>query len=56
MNVTQEQLDRWRAYTEQTRIDLLAARQVVAGGQLQGGDQVLGALLENTLIVGQELG
>lgn len=51
MNVTQTDLDHWRAYAEQSRVDLLAVRQLVAGGQKEGAGQLLGALLENTLIV-----
>lgn len=53
--VPQAQLDRWRAYAEQTRIDLLTVRQLVAGGQKEGAGQLLSALLENTLIVGHSL-
>lgn len=53
--VPQAQLDRWRAYAEQTRTDLLAVRQLVASGQKEGAGQLLSALLENTLIVGHSL-
>lgn len=53
--VPQAQLDRWRAYAEQTRIDVLSVRQLVAGGQKEGAGQLLTALLENTLIVGHSL-
>ena len=55
MNVTQERLDRWRAYAEQMRVDLLNVRQLVARGQRQAATQLLGGMLDSTLIVGVTL-
>lgn len=55
MNVPQEQLDRWRAYAEQMRVDLINVRQLVARGQGQAATQLLGGMLDSTLIVGVTL-
>ena len=53
--VPQAQLDRWRAYAEQMRVDLLNVRQLVARGQGTAATQLLGGMLDSTLIVGVTL-
>ena len=55
VTVSQEQLDRWRAYAEQMRLDLLNVRQLIARGQGQAAAQLLGGMLDSTLIVGVTL-
>jgi len=55
VNVPQEQLDRWRAYAEQMRVDLINVRQLISRGQGQAAAQLLGGMLDSTLIVGVTL-
>lgn len=55
VTVPQAQLDRWRAYAEQMRVDLLNVRQLVARGQGTAAGQLLGGMLDSTLIVGVTL-
>ncbi len=49
---TQAQLDRWRAYVAQTVRDVREARMMIARGQATAADQLLGGVLESSLIVG----
>lgn len=53
--VSQADLDKWRAFTEQTRTDLITIRQLVAGGQNAAAVQLLGSALDQTLIAGLSL-
>jgi len=51
MNVSQEDLNQWRSFTEQMRTDLLTLRQLVAGGQRDAADQLIASAVHQTLIV-----
>ena len=55
VNVLQQQLDQWRAYAEQTRVDLLTVRQLISRGQGPAAEQLIGGMLDSTLIVGVTL-
>ena len=50
--LTQAQLDRWRAYVAQTVRDVREARMMIARGQAKAADQLLGGVLDSSLIVG----
>jgi hypothetical protein len=53
--VAQADLDQWRAFTEQTRTDLLTLRHLVAAGQKDAADQLISSALHQTLIAGHSL-
>ena len=55
MNVSQVNLDLWRAYTEQMRTDLLTLRGLVAGGQMQAADTLIGSAVHQTLLCARSL-
>ncbi|MGI4790372.1 MAG: hypothetical protein ACRYFS_16155 [Janthinobacterium lividum] len=55
MNVTQADLDTWRAFTEQNRTDLLTLRQLIASRQTDAADQLIASALHQTLIAGRML-
>lgn len=50
--LAQAHLDRWRAYVAQTVRDVRQARMMIARGQATAADQLLGGILESSLIVG----
>lgn len=51
MNVSQEDLNLWRSFTEQMRTDLLTLRGLVASGQRDAADQLIASAVHQTLIV-----
>ena len=55
VTVSQAKLDRLRAYTEQMRVDLLTVRMLVARGQGTAAGQLLGGMLDSTLLAGMSL-
>jgi hypothetical protein len=55
MNVSQDSLDLWRAYTEQMRTDLLTLRGLVASGQTDAADTLIGSAVHQTLICARSL-
>ncbi|MGI4788794.1 MAG: hypothetical protein ACRYFS_08085 [Janthinobacterium lividum] len=55
MTVSQADLDQWRAFTEQTRTDLLTLRHLIASGQTVAADQLIGSAMHQTLIAGRSL-
>ena len=55
VTVSQAKLDRLRAYTEQMRVDLLTVRMLVAHGQGTAAGQLLGGMLDSTLLAGMSL-
>ena len=50
--VSQARLDQWRAYAEQTRGDMFTIRQLVAGGNKDAAVQLLGSVLDQSIIAG----
>ena len=54
-NVSQDRLDSWRAFAEQNRTDLFTLRQLIAKGQFTGATQLIGGMVEGTLIVGLDM-
>ena len=50
--VSQAALDQWRAYAEQTRGDMFTIRQLVTGGQKDAAVQLLGSVLDQSIIAG----
>ena len=55
MNASQADLDLWRAYTEQMRTDLLTLRGLVASGQRDAADQLIGSVVHQTLLCARSL-
>lgn len=55
VTVSQAKIDRLRAYAEQMRVDILNVRRLVARGQMTAADQLLGGMLDSTLIAGLSL-
>lgn len=55
MTISQEKLDKWRAFAEQNRTDLFTVRQLVAQGQSTGAAQLIAGMLESTLIAGLDM-
>ena len=54
-SISQVRLDRWRAYAEQTRGDMFTIRQLVAGGQKDAAVQLLGSVLDQSIIAGLDM-
>ncbi|MGI4790247.1 MAG: hypothetical protein ACRYFS_15525 [Janthinobacterium lividum] len=52
VNVEQGELDKWRAFTKQTRTDLFTLRQLISRGQGPAAAQLIGSMLEQTIIAG----
>lgn len=52
MNVTQEQLDRWRAFAAQTLADVRQVRMLIARGQTTAADQLLHGMHDSAIIAG----
>ncbi len=52
LNVTQEQLDRWRAFAAQTLKDVRQVRMLIARGQDQAADQLLHGMHDSAIIAG----
>ena len=52
VTVTQAALDQWRAYAEQTRGDMFTIRQIVAHGNKDAAVQLLGSVLDQSIIAG----
>ncbi len=52
VNVTQEQLDRWRAYAAQTLTDVREVRRLIARGQATAADQLLHGVHDSAIIAG----
>ena len=50
--VSQARLDQWRAYAEQTRGDMFTIRQLVTSGQKDAAAQLLGSVLDQSIIAG----
>jgi hypothetical protein len=52
MSVTQEQLDRWRAFAAQTLVDVREVRRLIACGQTMAADQLLHGMHDSAIIAG----
>ena len=50
--VLQAKMDRWRAYTEQMRVDILMVRRLIARGEGTAAAQILGGMLDSTIMAG----
>ena len=53
--VTQARLDAWRAFAEQVRTDGFTIRRLVAAGQGEAAQQLLGGLIESALLAGHDM-
>lgn len=51
-NVTQEQLDRWRAFAAQTLTDVREVQRLIARGQTTAADQLLHGMHDSAIIAG----
>ena len=52
VDVTQEQLDRWRAFAAQTLADVREVRQLIARGQTTAADQLLHGVHDSAIVAG----
>ena len=55
VTVSQARLDQWRAYAEQTRGDMFTIRQLVAHGNKDAAVQLLGSVLDQSIIAGLDM-
>lgn len=53
--IAQRKLDQWRAFAEQNRTDLFTLRQLISRGQGQAAAQLIGGMLEGTILIGLDM-